>query len=284
MRRPRVDALDPDDARAGERVVQGPVGPPRRWRAARPRAPRTPRPGPPTTRRPRRSCRSCPDAARSSRRSARRRTGRSGPPGSRPSPVLKTASPKVSPSAPNARPPEHRAVLERQERRRASAHRRRPSRRPRSARRGASCARTRPRSVRPRNALLRAFEANGGSTVHASVRIEHARGSPGGRARAGRRGRRPRGSSPARADSASIARASDDDPGVDELGEDDRERRLQADRARGRAVELRLLLLDRVRRVVGRDRVDRAVGEPRRAAPSRSSAVRSGGFIFRFVS
>ena len=52
------------------------------------------------------------------------------------------------------------------------------------------------------------------------------------------------------------------DPGLDELGVDGGERRLQPGRAHRRLLEGHLLLLARVRRVVGGDAVDRARSQP----------------------
>ncbi len=51
----------------------------------------------------------------------------------------------------------------------------------------------------------------------------------------------------------------------------------------GASRELALLLVVVVRRVIGRDEVDRAVRTASCSAAT-SSAVRSGGFIFAFVS
>jgi len=51
-------------------------------------------------------------------------------------------------------------------------------------------------------------------------------------------------------------------PGVDHRGLDDRQRRLQPGHSHRRGVPLAVLGLDRVRRVVGGDGVDRAVGQP----------------------
>ena len=76
----------------------------------------------------------------------------------------------------------------------------------------------------------------------------------------------------------------DPDPSrVDQPVEHQRHARLEADDAERRAVELDELLVRVVRRVVGGDHVDGAVGDPSSMA-SRSAASRSGGFIFTFVS
>ncbi len=71
---------------------------------------------------------------------------------------------------------------------------------------------------------------------------------------------------------------------VGDQPEAERQRRLEPDDAVRRLVELDVLLVAVVRRVVGGDRVDRAVGERRRAAPRRRRRVRSGGVILALVS
>ena len=62
------------------------------------------------------------------------------------------------------------------------------------------------------------------------------------------------------------------------------ERGLEPDDAVRRLVELDVLLVLVVRRVVGRDRLDRAVGEPGAQRRRRRRAVRSGGAILALVS
>ena len=66
--------------------------------------------------------------------------------------------------------------------------------------------------------------------------------------------------------------------------EADRHRRLEADDAERRAVELDVLLVGVVRRVVGGDDVDAAVGDALRASRRDPLASRSGGFILVSVS
>ena len=75
-----------------------------------------------------------------------------------------------------------------------------------------------------------------------------------------------------------------DDAGVHEPVEAQRHRRLEADDAERRAVELDVLLVVVMRRVIGGDDVDAAVDDARCSIASRSAASRSGGFIFTFVS
>ena len=77
--------------------------------------------------------------------------------------------------------------------------------------------------------------------------------------------------------------ASAEHAGHDELGVHRGERRLQAGRAHRRLLERHLLLVARVRGVVGGDAVDRPVRRPSMSA-WRSASVRSGGFIFMRVS
>ncbi len=67
-----------------------------------------------------------------------------------------------------------------------------------------------------------------------------------------------------RHESAPSTSAQRHDPGVDQLGDRHRERGLDPEHPRRRLLERALLGLGRVRRVVGGDRVDRAVGERRR--------------------
>ena len=127
--------------------------------------------------------------------------------------------------------------------------------------------RTRPRSARPVKALFLRLRHERRLDGPALVGIEH---HEVGRAPALDRAAvvaRTDGSGPASTTAPPIARDSGEEAGRDELRQRDRERRLEADRAGRRSVELGLLLLDRVRRVVGGDRVDRAVGEPLRGAP-----------------
>ncbi len=62
-----------------------------------------------------------------------------------------------------------------------------------------------------------------------------------------------------------------------------RERGLEADDAERREVELDVLLVEMVRRVVGRDDVDGAVGDRLEDRLDGAPRERSGGFIFRFV-
>ena len=84
-------------------------------------------------------------------------------------------------------------------------------------------------------------------------------------------------------DSSSTSRGSEIDAGVHQPIEAQRHRRLEAGDAERRAIELDLLLVVVMRRVIGGDDVDAAVGEPASIA-SRSAASRSGGFILTFVS
>ena len=67
-------------------------------------------------------------------------------------------------------------------------------------------------------------------------------------------------------DSSSTSRDSDDDAGVHQPIEAQRHRRLEAGDAERRAVELDVLLVVVMRRVIGGDDVDAAVGEARRAS------------------
>ena len=62
-----------------------------------------------------------------------------------------------------------------------------------------------------------------------------------------------------------------------------REGGLEPEHPERRRLEGNVLLLRRVRGVVGRDRRDRAVAHRLHSA-ARSVSVRSGGFIFRFAS
>ena len=62
-------------------------------------------------------------------------------------------------------------------------------------------------------------------------------------------------------DSRSISVQQRQVTGLDEVRERQRESGLQTDQSRRRVLELLVLLLQRVRRVVGGDRIDRAVGQ-----------------------
>ena len=72
-----------------------------------------------------------------------------------------------------------------------------------------------------------------------------------------------------------------DEPGVEQAVQRQRHRRLEADDAKGRAVELHVLLVGLVRRVVGGDGVHRPVRRPCRSAstiaPARAAAGSSSG-------
>ena len=105
---------------------------------------------------------------------------------------------------------------------------------------------------------------------------------------AGRADRDPRRVEPVRARRAGRhsleQRLERQEPGLDEVGVERGEGGLEPGDAERRLLERHLLLVPRVRRVVGRD----ARRSSRRGAPSisaaRSSALRSGGFIFTFAS
>ena len=74
-----------------------------------------------------------------------------------------------------------------------------------------------------------------------------------------------------------------DHAGVHQPVERERDRGLEPDDAERRAVELDVLLVVVMRRVIGGDHVDAAVGDAGSIA-SRSRASRSGGFILVLVS
>ena len=75
-----------------------------------------------------------------------------------------------------------------------------------------------------------------------------------------------------------------DDAGMDEAIEAERHGGLEAGDPERRAVELHVLLVVVMRRVVGGDDVDAAVGKARPASRRDRPVSRSGGFILTFVS
>ena len=104
------------------------------------------------------------------------------------------------------------------------------------------------------------------------------------RRRAAARGRRGGRCAPGRADSTRATSAQSSRPVSTIAACTTREGGLEPDHAVRGGVPLALLRLDRVRRVVGGDDVDRAVGEAPRAAPRTSSSRRSGGFTLKRAS
>ncbi len=120
-----------------------------------------------------------------------------------------------------------------------------------------------PRNARPANGVLRARLARpSGSTTHScagsnTVRFAgaHRRDRPSVGVQSGERRRTPR--------QRGQGIRQREVPGLHQLGEGDRQRRLQSEHARGRFLEGALLRLRRVGGVVGGDGVDGAVGESR---------------------
>ena len=209
-------------------------------------------------------------------------TDRSPTPGSRPSPVLKTISPFYRRTTGGPPRPRRRSW------RRPRAARRRVISRPRSQgqasargrrrRRRRPLSRTRPRSVAPGEAGVRRARLVA-ALPHDPVRVEVDEAEV-------RRRRRPRCAASAGPERpAPAVMRSTSVPGrgrrAPRARVERREGGLQPGGAHRRLLEGDLLLLARVRRVVGGDAVDRA----RRAGPSmsarRSASARSGGFIFR---
>ena len=216
------------------------------------------------------SRRSCRRAGRSWSRSARRTTDRSGPPGSRPSPVLNTASPNASPGAPKARPRNARAVLQHEQRVGARVTRLTAVRLAAPATR-----RTAPRGQRvqhPARERLSQERASSGAiecerrspTTHSAAGSNTTRfAGAAGRDRSAVLGR-ARGCAAGAVDSASIARSSVMRPGATSS-------RQQRPPARSRARSSRAapgrtpasFSSTACGRVVGGDGVDRPVGEAR---------------------
>ena len=135
----------------------------------------------------------------------------------------------------------------------------------------ASVSRQRPCSSRPRNAQLRLRECRSSSpTTQRSRRSQSARSASAPTAILGRSSPKARAGPGGHALDDQLER---DDARLDEAGDERREGGLEADHAVRRGRERHFLLGRVVRRVVGRDAVDRAVAE----ALDERLAVRLGG-------